>query len=225
MTRTQLITKALQMHGNTGLSTVAIDWLDRVLWEMEAAGYWKFLETQTTYQTENNTQSVAFSTSKWPSAAITDYSKGLALTSDEPRQLQQVSKQAFDEMDDDATGNPRYFALWNKTVYLYPTPVTGSLPLITVRYFKEMTHPTQDADDMETVCGILPKWQGFVLNGVVAEGLAYSVDERAPFYRQLWKENLLTMLVDNEDISTYKESRMDRPSMFLKVFGMNKEAK
>jgi hypothetical protein len=212
-TRGNLIEKALKIIGDQNRLVDARDWLDLTLSEIESRGFWEFLEKSTTYQTENTVQSVAFSEAKWPSSAITDFSKGLILNSDEPRKLIRISKAALDAANDNATGNPTHYAVWNKTVYFYPTPVTSSLPLLTVRYFKEITFPTSDTDVIETVTGILPKYEPFLVNGIIAWGMEAIDDGRQNVRRQIWERNLQIMENDNDDYRTYVESFLDRPSI------------
>lgn len=213
MTRGDIITQALKIVGDTSLTTEAAAWLDNILLEMETAGFWRFLAKETTYQTEDTVFKVAFSAAKWPSAALTDYSKGLSIWSAEPRKLIRISKATFDDGYDATTGYPEFFALWNDTLYLGSTPVTGSIPLLTVQYYEEITLPTADNDDIETVVGIKPKWHGFLVDGVIAEGFSYMYDDRFAQHRQIWERKLGLMLKDNEDYSTPDESEWDKSSV------------
>lgn len=213
MTRGELLDQALKLLGNANELANSRNWLNNILYEIESVGFWEFLEAETTYQTENNVGSVAFSASKWPAAALTDYSKGMSIYSAEPRRLVQVSKEAFDEMSDGSTGNPRFFALRTDTLYLYPTPVTGTLPLLTVKYLKEITLPTDDSDDMETVTGIKPKYHKFLIDGVVSEGFQFDNDNRYDRQRALFDRHLTVMLKDNEDFVSYKESIYDKKTL------------
>lgn len=208
MTRQDILDRALKIVGEDNLLADARVWLDSVLYDLEARGFWRFLETPTTYQTENNVNTKTFT-----ELSMTNYSKGLAILSDEPRKLRQISKTAFDEADDGATGNPWLFANWNESIWLYPKPVTGKLPILTLRYYKEVTIPTQDSDDMETVVGIKPKWQRYLIDGVIAEGLSYMADERYEQYKRQFDEKVAIMLADNEDYFTSRESTVDRPSL------------
>lgn len=198
MTRTQLITQALVILGNTTLTTNATNWINDVLYEIASSALWKFLEASTTYQTENGVSSVAFSAAKWPSAALTNYSKGIYIQSDEPRKLEKITKEEFLSKDDGSTGNPKFFAIWDEALYLYPQPVTDSLPLLTIYYYKEITVPTQDSDDLETVCGLKPKWQSFLKYGIIALGMAHESDPRFTDFQTLWERKLQIMIADNE---------------------------
>lgn len=213
MTRGDIITQALRVVGDTSLTTEAADWVDNVLLEIDSVGFWRFLSKETTLQTQHTVWGINFSDPKWPAAALTDYSKGMSIWSDEPRGLTRISKAAFDKGYDASTGNPEFFALWQDAVYLWPTPVTGSLPLLTVQYYQEITLPTADADDIETVVGIKPKWQGFLIDGVIAEGFSYMEDPRRDNYMQIWQRHLGMMLKDNEDFSTPVEAQWDKPSV------------
>jgi hypothetical protein len=198
MTRTQLVTQALAILGNTTLTTDAANWVNDILYELEASGLWKFLESTTTYQTEDTVQSIAFSASKWPAAALTDYSKGMFIESSEPRKLEYLPKEDFLSLVDGSTGTPTHFSVWNSTLYLFPTPATGALPLLTIHYYKEITVPTGDSDDLETVCNIKPKWQSFLKYGIIALGMAYENDSRFEKFQTLWEARIEAMKADNE---------------------------
>lgn len=200
MTRVQLVTQALSILGNTTLTTDAANWVNDVLYEIEASALWKFLEVTTTYQTINNDSSVAFSEAKWPSVALVNYSKGMYIQSSEPRKLERISKVDLLSKDNSATGNPTHFAIWDETLYLWPTPVTGSTPLLTTHYYGEITVPTGDSNDLETVSGLKPKYQSFLKYGVVALGMAYEKDPRFKDFQTLWEAKLEKMIKDNEDV-------------------------
>lgn len=200
MTRIQLVTQSLSVLGDTTLATDAANWVDDVLYEMATAGFWYFLEKEATYQTENTVANVLFSAAKWPSAAITDYSKGLIVTSDEPRILKPLSKAQFEaKAASSVTGNPTHYTFWKAGLYLYPTPVTDSLPIITVRYFKNITVPTGDADGIETITGMPTKWVKLLKWGIIAIGMAYKGDPRYGAFQQQWGRKLGLMLIDNKD--------------------------
>lgn len=218
MTRGEIITQALEVVGDISLTTEAAAWLDKKLLELKTAGlgFWRFLAAETTHQTEDAVYSVPFSATKWPAAALTNYNKGMSIWSAEPRKLTRISKAIYDAGYDAAAGNPEFFALWNKTLYLYPIPVTSSLPLLTIQYYKEITLPTSDGDDLETVVGIKENWQGFLINGVVSEGFRYMNDGRFANSRDLWKEQQGLMLKDNEDFSTPEEQEWDKPSLAVR---------
>jgi len=200
MTRTQLISRALTILGNTSLTSEAADWLNEILYEIEAATAWKFLETTTTYQTENAVSNVAFSASKWPAAALTNYSKGMFIQSAEPRKLEPISKDEFLSRNDGATGYPKFFSIWDDTLYLYPTPITSYLPLLTVHYYKEITVPTADGDDLETVCGLIPKLQSVLKYGLLALGSIHQNDQRFEKFQGLWDAKLAALVKENETV-------------------------
>lgn len=198
MTRTQFITILLRTVGDTSLTSEAADALDLVLYDLESRANWVFLEAGTTYQTENNTSGVLFSASKWPSAALTNYSKGMNIASSlPPYHLTPISKQAFNIMHDGTTGAPTHFAVFNETLHLFPTPVTGAttLPILAIFYHKTITVPTQDSDVLETTIGIGSKYLPHLMTGVIHRLLQEENDDRG--FEDKWKEALLTMLADN----------------------------
>lgn len=216
-TRGEIITEALLIVGDPSRTSEAALWLNWVLYELESLGHWRFLETETTYQTETGVGSVLFSANKWPAAALTDFSKGMSVFSGEGRNLLPVSKSDLDEMNDGTTGNPRVFSLWNETLYLYPEPITNFLPLLTIKYYQEITVPTSDADDMETVSNIKPKYSSLLIAPVAAMGLKVEDDDRDQMYTEIWlKVNLPTMMKDNMDFFRYRDSKDDLPVRSVK---------
>lgn len=215
MTRSDIITRATNIIGDSNLLVDARNWLDNILLEIESVGYWRFLENEVTYQTVSGTQNVTFTT-----LTITDYSKGITIRSGEPRKLIQLSKSALDEANDGALGNPKFFAIWNDSLYLYPTPTTGSVPILTIKYYQNITLPTADANDILTTVGIKQKWHKFLIDGVTHEGFNYLDDTRAEKYRMLFDRDLMLMLKDNEDYFTIRESKFDKPSSIR--FGLQK---
>lgn len=208
MTRSDLIVGALKIVGDTNLVSEARNWLDNVLYEIETMGYWRFLEKEITYQTE-----IGINNKTFTSILLTDYSKGLSVRSSEGRLLIQTSKAGLDEMNDAAVGFPHFFSIWADKLWLYPTPTTGKIPILTLKYFREMTVPTSDADDMELTTGIKPKWQRFLIDGIISEGFAYQDDQRSGNYRQLFDRHMMIMRRDNEDFSSIKESTFDKSSL------------
>jgi hypothetical protein len=210
MTRTQLVTKALEIVGDASLTSEAAGWVDDVLYEIETMGYWKFLEKEVTHVTGSSQSEIALASIS--SGAITDYSKGISIYNNtSQKELVQVSKSALDAIDDGTTGDIRVFSLWKDTLYFYPT--TDSVDTLTIKYFQEITVPTADGDDMETKTGMKPKYQRFVVDGVVSLGFQYVDDNRATFYRELFDRDMGFMAKDNEDYFSAKESAYDKPSM------------
>jgi hypothetical protein len=208
MTRLELVTIALRTVGDTSLTAEAAVAIDIVLEEIENLTNWWFLEKITTYQTENNVSSVAFSASKWPAAALTDYSKGMEISSvNAPYNLIPVSKHILDALNDGTSGNPRFFALYNEILYLFPIPTTGSLPLLTIKYYKNVTLPTADGDVIETVVGINKKYLPFIISGLISYMTQEEDDTRD--FRSKLTENLKLMLLDN--ISYYRGSALGSP--------------
>jgi hypothetical protein len=216
VTRLELITAALKIGADTTLGTEALDWLNNILTEYEASGLWRALEAETTYQTENNVASVAFSASKFPAAALTDYSKALMISSDEPRELVYKSFSQLKVLAaDGATGNPKFFTIRGAKLYLHPTPVTGSLPILTLYYYKDMTLPTADGDDIETVCGVVRKHQGFIIDGLMSYIFAYLGEtDKAQAARAIWlQHHIPIMLLDNKDYYDEEEQKREQPEL------------
>ncbi len=203
MTRTGIINQSLAILGDSTLATSAIDWFANCLYEIEAAGFLTFLEKQTTYQTENGVQSVAFSASKWPAAALTDYSKGMYIYSSEGRKLEEISKEAYDVRNIGETGYPKYFTIFADVLYLYPKPVTSYLPLLTVHYYKQISLPAQGTDELSTI-GIKTKYQSSLIWGVLKFAGMYNSDDRASAFQQNWDAALGKLVSENQ---TEKKSK------------------
>ena len=208
MNRGDILTDALQVVGDQNLTTEARIWLNNALYELEGEGYFTFLQSSTTHQTVNDQVSAAFTASEWPSAALTTFSKGLEVVSGTPaRKLLEVQKPGFDAMSDGATGAPRFFSLWNQTLFLYPTPVTGAqtLPLLTVYFFRKIVVPTDDSDELDAVAGanIPLKYHKYLVNAVAFQGLRFTGDDREDRYRQIWESNILEMKKDNADYANH----------------------
>jgi len=196
MTRLELITIALRTVGDTSLGTEAIEALNNSLREIEALNRWVFLEASTTYQTENTIQNVAFSASKWPSAALTDYSKGMRIKSvSKPYILTPKSKDALDANKDGSTGLPKEFAIREDTVYFNPTPVTGLIPLLTIEYYKTISIPSADDDVIKTVTGLPDKYLPVLILGVIDKMIKEIQDGRD--FSANWEKGLQFMSADN----------------------------
>jgi hypothetical protein len=216
MTRLELINAALTLAADTTLGTQAVDWLNNILTEYEASGLWRSLEAETTYQTENTVASVAFSASKFPAAALTDYSKAMMISSNEPRQLVYKSFSQFKVLTaDGATGNPKYFTIRNSKLYLHPTPATGSTPILTLYYYKDITLPTADGNDLETTSGIVRKHQGFIMDGLLSYIHAHLGEtEKAQAARAVWlQHHIPIMLLDNKDYYDEEDQKREQPEL------------
>lgn len=223
-TRLQLITRALRTVGDTSLTSEATDWITNVLNDIEAVGMWRFLYVTTTHQTETGVSSVAFSASKWPSAAITDFSKGLSISSTStPFSLTLLSKDGYDRANDSSTGLPSHYAFANETVFFYPIPVTGSLPLLTSKYYKEIPILTADGDDIETVTGIKPQWHPVIEAGVVLAGALEIEDGRVETFAAIYRQKLGAMILVNSDSFDTAEQSLDKSALLnrsgLALFG------
>lgn len=204
MTRLEFITSALRIVGDTTKTTEGIEWLRDVFTDFEARDLWRFLEQETTYQTETTVDSIALSATKWPSAAITDYSKGLFISSAvAPYGLKYLPQVEFKRMHTNETGNPTTFSIWDDTVWLHPTPVTNFLPLLTVGYFGDIVLPTADGDELSDVTktGLPKKLHSILMQGVVAKGMAEIKDPRWADWQNLYTQSI--ELIAKPDNSMY----------------------
>jgi hypothetical protein len=67
---------------------------------------------------------------------------------------------------------------------------------------------------METVVGILPKYQQALINGVIAEGSAYlNEDQKLAYHRAQFEKKVGIMLADNDDYYGLTQSKVDRPAL------------
>lgn len=203
MLTSTVLTRALRVVGDTTLTTQALEWLENVLYEIESVGCFRFLEASASQATANATDNYSLPVS---------YSKGLFVTSNEPRVLIQVSKHALEEMKISAeTGNPKFFAIWDNKLYVYPTPVTGTLPTLTLWFFEKITIPTS-GQDLHTITGLPVKWTKYIIDGLIAEGHAYTDDELQQSSRAKFEQDLLVMVRENEEFYRFREAQVDRPS-------------
>lgn len=191
MLRSELETRCLEIVGDENLTTEFPRWLDTVLRKLESVGKWEFLNAETTYQTENTVQSKTLA-----ALSITDYRKGIFINSPNwPYRLVKVPIDTIREMGS-RTGDPCVFALWKDTLYFSPIPVTGNTPLLTIGYFKVMTLPTADDDDIETVTGMPSDWvESFLLDGVLGQGFLSEEDSRAQRYIDKFEEKHLPLML------------------------------
>lgn len=203
MLTSTVLTRALRVVGDTTLTTQALEWLENILYEIESVGCFRFLEKSASQGTSNAVNIYAL-----PAA----YSKGMFVTSNEPRVLIQVSKHALEEMKvSGETGYPKFFAIWEGNFYVYPTPVTGTLPTFTLWFFEKITIPTS-GQDFHTITGLPVKWTKYIIDGLIAEGHAYTDDELQQNSRAKWEQDLLVMVRENEEFYRFREAQVDRPS-------------
>lgn len=229
MTRLELITRALRIVGDITLTADAADWLEDVLLEFEGVDCWRFLEESTTYQTEDTVDNIAFSASKWPSSALTDYSKGLFITSDEvPFGLEYVPKVEFMKMHKTETGFPRIFSFWDDTLWLDPTPITGSLPLLTVHYYAQIVLPTADGDELSdsSKTAMPKKWHPVIMKGVIAHGLADTKNTRWKDWQDMYENLALPRaIMDNSNYSTGAAGQFGRVPIPARASKQSSEVK
>jgi hypothetical protein len=220
MTRGELLAVALKILGADEELAAGRDWLDMVLKEIETSSVtpqadptkpvldddiagWKFLENSKHHYTGNDLFSIAFS--DWGGGTgITNYSKGMRIASSAvPRELVFLDANKFNEMADTTEGNPRYFKLTEgevtagKYISLFPRVATGTLPLLTARWYEEITLPTSDTDELTTTVGIPAKYEKYLIDGVVAIGSYFMDDNRAERFEQKWLAGLNLMRLDN----------------------------
>jgi hypothetical protein len=193
--------------GDANLTTQAEEWLDNILFELEGVGYWRFLETSSPVSTVNADYDYA-----WPAT----YSKGMMISTSEPRFLVQIPHAAMLPMLNTSTGNPKLWSRWDDLIHLYPTPVTGSLPTLSLYYYSPITLPTEDTSDLSTTVLIPKKFHKFLLDGMIAQGLKHIDDERQDSVQQKWEQGLLMMMSDNEEFVAHREGEVDRSTEQLK---------
>jgi hypothetical protein len=223
-----LITRALRTVGDSSLTAEAPDWFDEVQDLIEQKAFWRFLHKSTTHQTVNNQKSVLFSASEFPTAALTDYSKGLFISSDQaPYKLEMLPKATLIALPP-ATGAPTHYALeggipGSETLWLYPTPITGAttLPLLTLEYYGQITRLTVVADDIQDTLGIPRRFNAAILDGLRAIGLLEISETRAQIMFNRFQEKLAGLIIENDDFFTHKESRFDRDSLLQKALGLS----
>jgi len=201
--------RCLETVGDSTLTTQASEWLDNILLEIDGLGYWRFNEDTDTITTVDSIGDYAQPAS---------YSKGLIITPGTiGKPLDQVSLHTLlDARSDSATGTPTMFALFNGRVYVYPTPVTGSLPVLQCYFYEQITLPTDSVTDIETLVGIKKKWHKYLLDGMIAQGLKHIDDERQGEAQALWDQDKVIMMADNEEFVTPREKEMDRPTEVIK---------
>jgi hypothetical protein len=223
-----LITRALRTIKDTNLISEGEDWFDEVQDQIEQKAYWRFLHRSTTHQTVDGQQSVLFSASEFPAAALTDYSKGLFISSNQaPYKLEMVSKQTLIGLKP-ATGAPQRYALeagvpGSERLWLHPTPVTGATtrPLLTLEYYAQITRSTLLADDVQTDLGIPRKFNAAIVDGLRAIGLLEIGNTGAAQMAASFQAKLSGLIIENDDFYTHEESRFDRDSLIKKALGLN----
>lgn len=205
MTRLTLQTRVLSTVGDSSLTTEFIEWLESVLRKIEGFGKWRFLESGVTHQTVNNGASVALSALDTPIAD--NAGKQFVISStNAPYNLDVVSIEAL-RASPAATGDPYIFAFWRDALYFYPIPVTGTLPLLTVGYYKNMTLPTGDSDVLETVVGLRKGWLGYLQTLVENQGFLWLDDDRQDSREEF--EVGYIKLMAQEDGGVFNETQPD----------------
>ena len=209
MNRTTLMTRCLEVVGDSTLTTQASEWLDNILLEIDGLGYWRFTEATDTIATTNAAGDYA---------QPTLYSKGLIITPGVAvKPLHQTSLFGLlSARSDSRTGAPEQFALFNSRVYVYPTPVTGTLPVLQCFFYKELTLPTDSSTDLATLVGIKVKWHKYLLDGMIAQGLKHIDDERQDGAQAQWDQDKVIMMADNEEFRSPRETEKSPRTEVLK---------
>lgn len=209
MNRTNLMDRCLEVVGDATLTTQASEWLDNILLEIDGLGYWRFTEA---------TDTIATTDLAGDYAQPTLYSKGLIITPGVgAKPLHQTSLYALLAARTDArTGAPEQFALFNSKVYVYPTPVTGTLPVLQCFFYKEITLPTDSSTDLATLVGMKQKWHKYLLDGMIAQGLKHIDDERQDQAQAQWDQDKVIMMADNEEFRSPKETEKSPRTEVLK---------
>lgn len=209
MTRQQLMDRCLEVVGDATITTQASEWLDNILLEIDGLGSWRFTEATDTIATLNT----IFNYDQ-----PTLYSKGLIITPGlGTKPLQQTSLHALlAARADGRTGTPELFALFLNDVYVYPTPVTGTLPTLYCYFYKQITLPTDSVTDLVTLTGIKQKWHKYLLDGMIAQGLKHIDDERQDTAQGLWDQDKVIMLADNEEYRSPRETEVAPPTEVIK---------
>lgn len=216
MTRGQVINKALKITDAIGLVNNARDWLDKILLELPKLAYWKFLQETVSYTSGMMESSVALA-----NAGITNYHKKLMISSTSIGSVERVSKNALEAMNDGVIDSPKYFALWDDSIYWYP--YISIQTTFTLRYYKQITLPTADSDDLETVCNIPLHWHKFIIDGLIAEIMRFTGDKRQEKMRQFYKSRIQIMKQDNDDYVTYQEGLLSRYIIAKRIEKMLKD--
>lgn len=198
-----ILTQAFQRIGYDDTEARGLEWFNNVLDNLETKGAWKFLRGTTTHQTENAADNILFSASKWPAAALTNYSKEMTIsTSAGPRKsLKKVSNMEMQALRaEGTTGYPEYFNIYNDTLNLFPQNITDFLPLLTLYFLTEFTRATAQEDDLETDLSIPLRYHQYFITGVLWQVMADTRDEREKDYKERWDQNVLIMTADNEKV-------------------------
>lgn len=192
--------------------------LTDLLNEFEMMAYWRFLEVTATITATSN--SFAFSATT-PVMTIggagTPFSKGLSIAiglgTSSAKNLREISKPVFDELNDGTAGSPQFFCRVDQTVYLYPVPTSSALTLTYFRTMPKLDNPTApvDADDLQTVNLIPTRYHQIIANyGLPAILFSAIDDERANPKRQEYLQYLSMMAHENKDYYTQYKSMFDK---------------
>lgn len=199
----QLLSKAFNVVGFDDTEQIGLSLVKETLNDMSAKSFWRFLPTTTTYQAEIGVSSVGFDEAKFPSAAITTFSKNLIITSsDGPlRKLDKTDRETVETLlAYGATGFPEMFALFGSTPTLifYPIPASGFLPLLTLIFEAKIAEPTSLNDDLETKMLIPERYHELLIPDILRQVMAIQGDPREQGYKEEWNQNIINMKADDE---------------------------
>lgn len=160
--------------------------------------------------------------------ALTNYSKGLQISSDQkPYRLTMISKAALDKQRP-ATGAPSHYALeggkpGREKLSVWPTPITGaeSLPLLILNFYENIKRSTSGSDDVQDDLGIPRRFNEAIINGLIAKGTRERDENRHFKFLEEYRAETARLIIENDDFFTDKESRFDRSSLIQKSMGLN----
>lgn len=174
MNRGELLTSALRVIQNPNeFRAASNEWLDDGLREIEKKGDWSFLQKETTHVLETAIDEVAFSATKFPAAAITDFSKEMKVFRPGYGNLLEIdSREEFNQARGlGLTEIPTHFFTGNgvggESIFFFPTWIsTLTSTTLTLSWCGQIIVPTVDSDDLLTVSGLKPKLQELLIRYV-----------------------------------------------------------
>jgi len=166
LTRGEIITEALNLAGNTQITTRAQSWLNYILEELYSLYTWVFIEKNSN-----------FSTNQASYALPTDflYQLNMRITvGNSQSPLIYLPLPEYDSLTKSTTseGTPQYYTIDNETkkIIFYPSPDTAY-----TYDFRYLYLPTALTSDSETPAFILAR---ILVQAVYCEALKYLDDER-----------------------------------------------
>lgn len=174
------------------------DWTNEVYLEICNAGFWRFLETESTFETVIGQE--AYSTSA-------DCSVNRIINIREtstPAVLKRVDFKTIDKLYPATTamsgGNPNSYYFVGNQIYLYPVP--DRAVTIKYRYYKTVT----DMKEPDDVPEIPEQWKWVLVNGVLVRANQYLQDQSLKDAQLLYLDGLLQMRATNRSDIQHKNS-------------------